>query len=62
MRRLGVAGCADEQQAQARSYGLSKSLADVGAQNMARDLTTQRQQQVVGNPAPTAAMGLKGVG
>jgi hypothetical protein len=62
LRGMGVTLSADEQQAQARSYGLSKSLADVGAQNMARDLTVQRQQQVVGNPAPTAAMGLKGAG
>ena len=52
---LGVSLTADEQQAQQRSFGLSKSLADVGAQNMAGAITRQRQQQILGNPAPTAA-------
>lgn len=52
LQGLGVTLNADEQQAQQRSYGLSKSLADVGAQNMARDMTIQRQQTLIGNPAP----------
>lgn len=42
----------DEQAAQARSSSLSRGLADVQAQNLAGDLTRQRQQQILGNPAP----------
>ena len=52
---LGVELNPDEQAAQTRSFGLSKSLADVGAQNMAGALTRQRQQAILGNPAPQAA-------
>lgn len=55
LKGLGVSLSPDEQRAQTRSFGLSKSLADVGAQNVARDLTTQRQQQILGNPVPTGA-------
>lgn len=54
LRGLGVTLSPEEQAAQKRSFGLSRSLADVGAQNTARDLTTRRQQSVLGNPAPTA--------
>ena len=49
---LGVTLTPDQQAAQQRSYGLSKSLADVQAQNTAGDLTRQRQQSILGNPAP----------
>lgn len=49
---LGLRLDADEQSAVDRSYGLAKSLADVSAQNMARDQTIARQQSVLGNPAP----------
>lgn len=52
LRGLGVTLDADERAAQQKSYGLSRSLADVGAQNLARDLTVRRQQSVLGNPAP----------
>lgn len=52
---LGVSLNADETAAQERSFGLSKALADVGAQNMAGALTRQRQQAILGNPAPQAA-------
>lgn len=52
LKGLGVTLDADEQGAQAKSTGLARSLADVGGQNVARDLTTQRQQQILGNPAP----------
>jgi hypothetical protein len=52
LKGLGVSLSPDEQRAQTRSFGLSKSLADVGAQNIARELTTQRQQQILGSPAP----------
>lgn len=57
LRGLGVTLDADEQVAQKRSYGLARSLADVGAQNLARDLTVRRQQSVLGNPAPQGAQG-----
>jgi hypothetical protein len=52
LRGQGVTLNADEQAARNRSFGLSKSLADVGAQNMAGQLTRERQQSVLGNPAP----------
>lgn len=54
LKGLGVQLDADQQTAQQRQFGLSKSLADVGAQNVAGDLTRQRQQQVLGNPAPVS--------
>ena len=53
LQGLGLTLDADEQQAADRSWGLSKSLADVTAQNNARDVTIQRQQSVLGNPVPT---------
>jgi hypothetical protein len=52
LKGLGITLSPEEQAAQKRSYGLSRSLADVGAQNTARDLTTRRQQSILGNPAP----------
>ena len=54
LQGMGVTLDADEQKASDRSYGLAKSLADVGAQNNARDLTRSRQQSLLGNPAPDA--------
>ena len=54
LRGLGLTLDEDEQQAADRSFGLSKSLADVTAQNVAGQLTRQRQQSVLGNPAPSA--------
>ena len=61
LRGLGVSLSGDEQAAQTRALGLSKSLADVGAQNMAHDLTVQRQQSLLGNPAPASTqVGLTG--
>lgn len=54
LQGMGVTLDADEQKASDRSYGLAKSLADVGAQNNARDLTRSRQQSIIGNPAPDA--------
>ena len=57
LKGLGLELNADEQAAQKRSYGLAKSLADVQAQNLARDATVQRQQSLLGNPAPTLAGG-----
>lgn len=52
LKGMGVTLSADEQKASDRSYGIAKSLADVGAQNTARDVTRQRQQSILGNPAP----------
>lgn len=52
LKGLGVTLSEDEQAAQTRSMGLARSLADVGTQNVARDITTQRQQSILGNPAP----------
>lgn len=52
LRGLGVNLTPEQQGAQQRSMGLSRSLADVGAQNTAAELTRSRQQQVIGNPAP----------
>lgn len=52
LRGLGVTLDADQQAAQKRQFGLSRALADVGAQNTAGDLTRQRQQSILGNPAP----------
>jgi len=52
LQGLGVTLSADEQAAQKRSSGLTESLADVQSQNTARDLTVQRQQSILGSPAP----------
>lgn len=52
---LGVSLNQDEQQAQTRATGLSKSLADVGSQNIASALTRQQQMGIMGNPAPSVA-------
>lgn len=53
LQGLGVQLSPDEQAAQKRSSGLTESLADVQSQNTARDLTSQRQQSILGSPAPT---------
>ena len=57
LKGLGVALSPDEQAASNRQFSLSKSLADVQAQNVAGDLTRQRQQGILGNPAPTTSGG-----
>lgn len=44
---LGLSLSPDEQAAADRSTGLARSLADVGAQNSARDVTMARQQQII---------------
>ena len=49
---LGASLSPDEQAAQQKSSGLTRSLADVQGQNTARDLTVQRQQSILGSPAP----------
>lgn len=57
LKGLGVTLSPDEQAAQQRSFGLSKALADVQAQNLTRDLVERRQQSIIGNPAPAAVTG-----
>jgi len=57
LKGLGVTLSPEERDAQTRSYGLARSLADVQAQNLSRDMTMRRQQSVLGNPAPSAAAG-----
>lgn len=52
LKGLGLSLDADEQKAMDRSYGLAKSLADVTAQNVAGQRTRERQQSILGNPAP----------
>ena len=52
LQGLGVTLSPEEQAAQQKQFGLSKSLADVQAQNVAGDLTRQRQASILGNPAP----------
>jgi hypothetical protein len=52
LRGLGVNLTPEQQGVQQRSMGLSRSLADVGAQNTAAELTRSRQQQILGNPSP----------
>lgn len=52
LKGLGVELNADEQAASAKASDLSRSLADVQGQNLARDATISRQQQILGNPAP----------
>lgn len=53
LKGLGLKLSADEQAASDKSFGLAKSLADVGAQNMVRDQTVARQRAILGNPVPT---------
>lgn len=52
---MGVSLSADEQAAQKRAQGLSKSLADVQAQNVTGDVVRARQQSLMGNPMPDIA-------
>jgi hypothetical protein len=52
LKGLGLTLSADEQESADRSYGLARSLADVTAQNVAGTRTRERQQSVLGNPAP----------
>jgi hypothetical protein len=52
LRGLGLQLTPEQQAASTRATALSKSLTDVQAQNTARDLTVQRQQSILGNPAP----------
>lgn len=53
LRSLGLSLSPDEQRAADRSASLSGALADVNAQNTARDVTLARQRSVLGSPVPT---------
>jgi len=53
LQGYGLSLSADESAALKRSSGLARSLADVNAQNSARDMTRARQMSILGNPAPT---------
>lgn len=50
---LGVNLRPDEQESFDRSTQISQSLADVNAANMTARQTRERQQSILGNPAPT---------
>jgi len=52
MRAMGGTLDADQQATRQRNTGLSRALADVNAQNVAGYTTRQRQQSILGNPAP----------
>lgn len=54
---MGLQLTPEEQAAADKSSRLSESLATVGAMNNARDATLQRQQSVLGNPAPQLPKG-----
>lgn len=58
LKGLGVTLSPEEKAAQTKSFGLSRALADVQAQNLTRDLTERRQQSIMGNPAPSAVTGM----
>lgn len=57
LRGMGMTLNADEQKASDRLMSLSRSVADVDAQNRARDATLARQRAILGNPTPTLNMG-----
>lgn len=52
LRGFGLTLDADEQRAADRSMGLARSLADVTAANLTADRVRDRQQSLLGNPAP----------
>lgn len=54
---LGVSLDQDEQKSLDRSSAISNSLADVDVANKTARQTRQRQQSILGNPAPTLGMG-----
>lgn len=53
LRAQGLTLDADEQRVVDRTSSLAGSLADVNAQNTARDVTRARQQSILGNPSPS---------
>ena len=57
---LGVTLTPEQQAAQKRSSALSASLADVSAQNNARDTAMANQQSILGNPNPSVTSSMTG--
>lgn len=57
LRSLGITLTPEEQQAADRSSALSKSLADVNAGNQTATRVRDRQQSLLGNPAPSINTG-----
>lgn len=53
LRSAGLTLSAEEQAAADRATNLAASLADVNAQNTARDTTLARQRSILGSPVPT---------
>lgn len=53
LKGLGLKLNEQEQAESTKSFGLARSLADVGAQNAVRDQTVARQKAILGNPVPT---------
>ena len=53
LRGLGLTLNADEQQAADRQTGLAKSLAEVNSANLTTRRVQDRQQSLIGNPAPS---------
>ncbi len=53
LRGLGLTLNEDEQRASTRATGLARSLADVNAANLTAQRVTDRQQSILGNPAPS---------
>ncbi len=53
LKGLGLKLNEQEQAESNKSFGLARSLADVGAQNAVRDQTVARQKAILGNPVPT---------
>jgi hypothetical protein len=57
MRGLGLTLDSDEQRAADRSSALARSAADVTAANLTADRVRERQQGLMGNPAPVVKGG-----
>lgn len=57
LRGLGITLAPDEQRAVDRQTGLAKSLADVSAANLTTERVQQRQQSLLGQPAPNLRSG-----
>jgi hypothetical protein len=57
LRGLGLTLDEDEQRAADRSTGLARSLAEVNAANMTTRRVTDRQQSLMGSPAPSINTG-----
>lgn len=57
LRGLGLTLDEDEQRASDRSTGLSRALADVNAANVTTQRVLDRQNSILGNPAPAMGAG-----